>query len=113
MKIDEVNTFHEGKCHMIYTEQPFSPTDAMIALRVNLRLPDGVNDSFVVYLKEGLDVNNAAVFAMGEEEDLPKYHISPDNYYRLEMRSQILETNFFYTLSANSSVVLGKRRKYL
>ena len=86
IKIHELNTLHEGKCHMIKTDRPFPPTDGMVIMRVHLKLPDGVNDTFVVYFIEGLDATNAAVFAMGEEEDLPKYHISPDNYYRFKIR---------------------------
>ena len=70
---------------MISTEKPFGPTDD-VRLRVNLKLPDGVNEPFVVYFKDGLDATNAALFAMSEEEDLPKYHISPDNYYRFNIR---------------------------
>ena len=86
IKIEEINTLHEGKCFLIATDKPFSPNDDMVKVRVNLKLPDNITDPFLVYFKDGLDVANAAMFAMGEEEDLPKYHISPKNYYRFNIR---------------------------
>ena len=86
IKIDEINTLHEGKCFLIASDKPFSPNDDMVKERVNLKLPDGINDPFLVYFKDGLDVANAAMFAMSEEEDVPKYHISPMNYYRFNIR---------------------------
>ena len=86
MKIEEVNTLHEGKCFLIATDKPFSPNDDEVRVRVNLKLPDGVNDHFVLYFKDGLDVTNVVTFAMGEEEEWAKYHLSPKNYYLFNIR---------------------------
>ena len=83
MTIQPLNTRYEGKCYMIYSDTPFPLADDEIYITINLKLPEGVNESFQVYFKG--DNYNMAKLALGEEP-LHRYIISPKSCYSFIIR---------------------------